>query len=92
VNPSDLEVAIAALETVCTHLSSTALTDCWIETWQRGTGHRYRLHYRTGVGLPPRYLQPKEVPDLQRRIDQGRQLKILQAAIGVMRGLVDREF
>lgn len=83
--PLDIEATIATLEALCTNLSSTALTDCWIENWKRGGGQRYRLHFHASTERPCEYLSKDDAIEIQKRIDAGRQLKTLRAAIEILR-------
>jgi len=78
-----LQGAIATLESLCATLAQTALTDCWIESWQRKTAVRYRLHRHGQKGAE--YISAQDAATIGERIAAGRKLKALRAAIAILR-------
>lgn len=80
---SSIEGAIATLESLCATLAQTALTDCWIESWQRKTAVRYRLHRHGQKGAE--YISAQDAATIGERIAAGRKLKALRAAIAILR-------
>lgn len=91
VDRDGLQAAIALLEQEQKYLYSYALQDCWLKTWRRGAREYARLHWVKGSGKAPEYVDIKDVAALQDRINQGRALKQLAAAIAYLRRVVDEE-
>lgn len=78
-----LQGAIATLESLSAALAQTALTDCWIENWQRKSAMRYRLHRHGQKGAE--YISAQDAATIGVRIAAGRKLKTLRAAIAILR-------
>lgn len=86
-----LTLAISVLESERTKLASTALTNCWLKSHKRGSREYTRLVWGKATGKPAQYLEGKEVPHYQERINQGRILRSLDAVLSYLRSQSDGE-
>jgi hypothetical protein len=83
--------SIVVLEGLRDRLKGSALTGCWVKTWQRGGNVYARLHYSKDLNKPPHYIPIEEVESYQKRIRAGRVLIHLEHVLAYVRGEISGE-